>query len=168
MISPYFCATKFLYMYNGLLHLHNLMRWVIILLLVIAIFNAISGMLNKRQYTGFDRKTALFLMIASHITLLVGIYQWVVGPWGLKNIQNLGMAAVMKDPVARFFAIEHMVSMLIAIVLITIGRGVGKKNISPERKHKKSFWMFLLALILILVAIPWPFREVARPLFPGM
>lgn len=80
----------------------------------------------------------------------------------------MGMAAVMKDPVARFFAIEHMVSMLIAIVLITIGRGVGKKNISPERKHKKSFWMFLIALVLILVAIPWPFREVARPLFPGM
>lgn len=155
-------------MYNGLLHLHNLMRWVILLLLVIAIFNAISGMLNKRQYTSFDKKTALFLMIASHITLLVGIYQWVVGPWGLKNIQNMGMATVMKDPVARFFAIEHMVSMLIAIVLITIGRGVGKKNISPERKHKKSFWMFLIALVLILVAIPWPFREVARPLFPGM
>ncbi len=155
-------------MYTGLLHLHNIMRWVILILLLVAIFNAVTGMINKRQYSSFDKQNALFLMIAAHITLLIGIYQWVAGPWGLQSFQNMGVAGVMKDSYVRFFAVEHSISMLLAIVLITIGRGAGKKNISPERKHKKSFWMFLIALILILSAVPWPFRAVARPLFPGL
>ena len=155
-------------MYNGLLHLHNLMRWVILILLLIAIFNAITGMANKRLYTSGNRKTALFLMIAAHITLLIGLYQWIVGPLGLKLIQQLGMGAVMKDPVSRFWAVEHLTGMLIGIILITIGNSVSKKNISPEKKHKKSFWLYFIALIIIFASVPWPFREVARPLFPGM
>ena len=59
--------------------------------------------------------------------------------------------------------------MFIAIALITVGRKQTKKNISDGVKHKKVFWFYFIALILILAAVPWPFREViARPLFPGM
>jgi len=144
------------------------MRWVILILLVVTIIKALSGIIGKRQYTSGDKKTALFLMISAHITLLIGIYQWVVGPWGLKLIQSMGMAGVMKDASARFFAIEHTTTMLIAIVLITIGRAVGKKSISPEKKHKRSFAFFLISFVLVMISIPWPFRQVARPLFPGM
>lgn len=154
-------------MYTSLLLLHNIMRWAILILLIVAIYNSVTGMINKRQYSSFDKQNALFLMIAAHITLLIGIYQWVAGPWGLQSFKSMGMAGVMKDSYVRFFAVEHSIFMLLAIVLITLGKGVGKKNISPERKHKKSFWMFFIALILILTAIPWPFRTVARPLFPG-
>jgi len=87
---------------------------------------------------------------------------------GLELIQNVGMSEVMKNPVYRFWVVEHNIGMLIAIILITIGRGAAKKNISDQAKHKKSFWFFLIALILILASVPWPGREVARPLFPGM
>lgn len=155
-------------MYTGLLHLHNLMRWVILILLLIALVNALTGMISKRQYTRGNRKVALFLMIAAHITFLIGIYQWIVGPLGLKLIQQSGFGAVMKDPVARFWAVEHITGMLIGIILITIGNSVSKRNISPEKKHTKSFWIYLVALIIIFASVPWPFREVARPLFPGM
>ena len=156
-------------MYNGLLHLHNLLRWVILILLVIAVVRHLSGMNSRRAYNSGDRKVGLFLMIAAHITLLIGLYQWFAGPVGFKQIQNLGMGAVMKDAAARFWAVEHMLGMIIAITLITIGKGVGKKNLSDVAKHRKTFWYFLIALIVILVSVPWPFREaVARPLFPGM
>ncbi|TDH21474.1 hypothetical protein EXU57_19970 [Segetibacter sp. 3557_3] len=154
-------------MYQGLVHLHNLGRWVVIVLLFLAIINAIRGLSGTRPYGKGDSRVALFLMIAAHIMLLVGLYQWIAGPWGLQNIQNLGMGGVMKDSVYRFWAIEHITGMLIAIILITIGKGVGRKQVNDATKHRRSFWLFLVAMIIILVTVPWPFREVARPLFPG-
>lgn len=155
-------------MYTGLLHLHNLLRWVILILLLVALFRHLAGMNNKRQVSAGDKKVDLFLMIAAHITLLVGLYQWIAGPWGLKLITENGMSVVMKNSAYRFFAIEHLTGMLIAIVLITIGRGKVKRAVDYTA-HKKAFWFFLLALIVILASVPWPFREaVARPWFPGM
>jgi len=82
----------------------------------------------------------------------------------LANIRNLGFGDVMKDKVYRYFAIEHLTGMLIAIVLITIGRGAAKKNIPDLAKFKRSFWFFLVALVIILATVPWPFRVgIGRP-----
>jgi uncharacterized membrane protein YozB (DUF420 family) len=147
-------------MYNGLLHFHSFLRWVIIVLALIAIFRSYTGMTAGKAFSAADKKTGLFLMIAAHTTLLVGLYLWLAGPLGLANIRNLGFGDVMKDKYYRFFAIEHIFGMLIAIVLITIGRGVTKKNIPDLAKFKRSFWLFLVALVIILATVPWPFRAV--------
>jgi hypothetical protein len=155
-------------MYQGLLHLHNFGRWVVIILLLVAIVRSLSGLGGNKPFTNGDRKTGLFLMIAAHTMLLIGLYQWFAGPWGLHNIQNVGMKEVMKDNVYRFWAVEHITGMLLGIILITIGRGSAKKNISDIAKHRRSFWFYFIAFIIIIATVPWPFREVARPLFPGM
>ena len=153
-------------MYTGLLHLHSFLRWVIIVLALIAIYRSYIGMTTAgKVFSAGDKKTGLFLMIAAHTTLLVGLYLWVAGPWGLANIRNLGFGDVMKDRVYRFFAIEHLTGMLIAIILITIGRGAAKKKIPDVAKYKRTFWFFLVALVIILVTVPWPFRAgIGRPL----
>jgi len=151
-------------MYTVLLSLHSILRWIILLLAIIAIYKSYTGMVSGKPFTAGDKKNGLFLLIAAHTALLIGLYQWIVGPWGLKNIENMGMSAVMKDPVARFYGVEHMTGMIIAIVLITIARGVSKKNIPDRVKHKRVFWLVLIALILILASVPWPFRAgIARP-----
>jgi hypothetical protein len=156
-------------MYEGLLHLHNLLRWVILILLLVAIYKSYTGMTSNRVYDKSDKKVGLFLMIAAHITLLIGLYQWVVGDVGLKMIQSAGMGEVMKNKASRFWAVEHITGMLIAIILITIGKGVAKKSFADRVKFRKAFWYFLIALALILVTVPWPFREgIGRPLIPGM
>ena len=155
-------------MYTGLLHLHNLLRWVILILLLVALFRHLAGMNKKRLVSAGDKKVDLFLMIAAHTTFVIGLYQWIAGPWGLKLITNNGMSVVMENAAYRFFAIEHITGMLIAIVLITIGRGKVKRAVDYTA-HKKAFWFFLVALIFILASVPWPFREaIARPWFPGM
>jgi len=154
-------------MYQGILHLHNFGRWVVLILLLVALFKSIGGLSGSKSFTNGDKKVGLFLMISAHLMLLIGLYQWFVGP-GLEGIQQLGMAGVMKNSVARFWSVEHPVGMLIGIILITIGRGSAKKNISDIAKHRRSFWFYLAALIIIIASVPWPFREVARPLFPGM
>jgi hypothetical protein len=137
---------------------------VIIVLAVIAIYRSYIGMSSGKVFSNGDKRTGLFLMIAAHTTLLVGLYLWFTGPWGLANIRNLGFGDVMKDPVYRYFAIEHLTGMLIAIVLITIGRGAAKKSIPDAAKFRRSFWFFLVALVIILVTVPWPFRAgIGRP-----
>lgn len=156
-------------MYNGIVHLHNVLRWVVLLLLVIAIIRHLSGMSGKKPFSAGDRKIDLFLMISAHIQLLIGLYQWFFGPWGLKLIQSVegGMGEIMKTPAYRFWIVEHNTGMLIAIILITIGRGSFRKKITEQAKHKRAFWMFLIALLLILASIPWPGREgIGRPLLP--
>lgn len=144
-------------MYNGILHLHNVLRWVILILLLIAIFQA----LTKKQGL---KQSSLWLMIAAHITLVVGIYQWIAGQLGLKMIQSAGFSVVMKDSVTRFWAVEHFAGMLIGIILITIARGKAK-----VLNFKSAAWLYVIALIVLLLTIPWPFREgIGRPWFPGM
>jgi hypothetical protein len=151
-------------MYAGLLSLHSWLRWLILILEIVAIYRAFTGMTAGRPFEAGDRKAGLFLMIAAHTQLLVGLYLYLAGPWGLANLSNLGFGAVMKDKVARFYAVEHIFGMLVGIVLIAVGRGVAKKAIPDAAKHKRSFWFFLLALVIILATIPWPFRAgVARP-----
>ena len=156
-------------MQTGLLHLHNLLRWIILILLLLSILKSYTGMTSKKSFEASDKKIWLFTMIASHITLLLGLYQWLLGRYGILSYIKPEGVSMMKDPYLRFFQMEHPVSMILAILFITLGHGMAKKNVDDTTKYKKAFRYFLLALVLILVAVPWPFRElVARPLFPGM
>lgn len=149
-------------MQTGLIHLHNLLRWVILILLLLSIFKAYTGWKGNKVFSASDKKTWLFTMIASHITLLLGLYQWFM----FASVEGV---SVMKDPYLRFFKMEHPVSMILAILFITLGHGMAKKNVEDAVKYKKAFRYFLLALVLILVMVPWPYKAaVARPLFPGM
>lgn len=155
-------------MYNGLLHLHSVLRWVILILLLVALFRSFAD--RNKAFSAGHKKTALFTMIAADIMFLIGIYQWIVGPWGLKSIQDNGMSNVMKNASLRFFAVEHFLGMLIAISLIHVGYNYTKKNVPDETKHKRIILFFGLALLIILISIPWPFRTVGagRTWLPGL
>jgi len=154
-------------MEQGLLHLHSLLRWVILVFLLLSIFRQMTA--GNQPFGGRDKAFGLPLLIAAHLNFLIGLYQWITGPWGLKMIQANGMGAVMKDSVMRFWAVEHSVMMLIGVVLITIGYGQRKSKHTARVQHRRALIFYILALIVILMAVPWPFREViGRPWFPGM
>ncbi|MEY2595977.1 MAG: hypothetical protein RI965_1249 [Bacteroidota bacterium] len=155
-------------METGLLHLHNLLRWVILVLLVWSMVASYSGWKSKRIFSSKDKKIWLFTMIASHITLILGLYQWILGRFGLLTYVKPEGVSMMKNATLRFYQMEHPVMMIVSILLITLGYGMAKKSVEDEKKYKKAFQYFMIALVLILMAIPWPFREVGRPLFPGM
>jgi hypothetical protein len=146
-------------MSTGLLHLHNILRWVILILLLVSIVQAFTKKENLA-------KSSLFLMIAAHITLLLGLFQYFTSDnAGFKMIERMGgMGNVMKDTFARFWVVEHISVMLISIVLITIARRKAK-----TLQYKQTLILLILALVLIIAAVPWPFRDaIQRPLFPGM
>lgn len=154
-------------MYQGLLHTHNLLRWVILIFLLLSIFRHLTA--GNQPFGKRDKAFGLPLLIAAHLTLLIGLYQWAVGNVGLNFINEHGMGAVMKDAVMRFWAVEHPLMMLIAIVLITIGYGQRKSRHTARVQRRRSLIYYFLALVAVLLAVPWPFREVVgRPWFPGM
>lgn len=143
-------------MYTGILHLHNVLRWIILILLLISIFQAFSKSVGVR-------KTSLFLLICAHIQFLIGLYQWFIGGFGYNLIRGNGFGEVMKNAAQRFWAVEHITGMLIAIILITVARGRVKIG-----SYSAASWMYVVALLLIIAVVPWPFREdIGRPWFPG-
>lgn len=148
-------------MYNFLLHVHSITRWIILLLLVIAIFNSLVA--GKRPWIRTDARTGTILMIFADLMLVIGFVQWYWGPKGYKLIEAAGgMSAAMKDSFTRFFSIEHPLMMLLAIVFIHIGKSQARKPISDKAKHTRTVILYLIALIIILAAIPWPFRQVGQ------
>jgi uncharacterized membrane protein len=152
-----------------MLHAHNFLRWIVVILALIAIYKSYVGKSNNKTFTAGDKKISLFYMIALDVQLLLGLMLYFTGPWGIKNISNQGMGNVMKDATSRYFAIEHLIGMIVAIILGHIAYTFAKKDIDDNTKFKKILTYTSLSLLLLLVFIPWPFREgIGRALFPGM
>lgn len=145
-------------LYSVLHHAHSVGRWIVLLLLLFAIVNSLIA--GNRPYIRTDNRLGLLLTIFADLMLLIGFALWFMGPWGYKQVQTMGMSEVMKDPTARFFVVEHLAGMLIAIILIHIGKAQGRKKISDKSKHMRTLLFYFLALLIILASIPWPFREI--------
>jgi hypothetical protein len=139
-------------LYTVLTKAHSGWRWIVLILLVLIIFKALQGRSGKQPFTDGTRKLALFAMIAFHIQFLVGIVLFFISP----KVQFTG--EMMSNKLLRFFTMEHTVMMLIAFVLITIGHSKSKKATTDQAKFKKIALFYTIAFIIIMVAIPWPFR----------
>jgi hypothetical protein len=150
-------------METGILHLHSLLRWVALVVIIVAIVRSYKGMTQRLSFTKKDDRWSLFTLITFHLQLVIGLALYFINGW----YRFLGE---MSDPILRFYSLEHLVAMLIAIALVTIGRVKGKKANTDKLRHQRQFWYFLFALILVLINIPWPFREVGagRGWLPGM
>lgn len=148
-----------------LLEIHSVLRWIILLLLLLSIIQSFSGWRKHKELRDADARLWLFTMISAHLTLLIGLYLLFFGRFGVLSTGLPEGVHLMKDRFYRFFWVEHPVGMVLATTLITLARGVVKKQIQDPLKYKRAFWLFLLALIIILAVIPWPgMTVVGRPL----
>ncbi len=145
-------------MQTGLLHLHSFLRWAILLMFLIAIFKSWGA--GNKPFTKDHAAIGFLLMIFCDVNLLIGLLQWFTGGFGLQAIRQNGMGAVMKDAGMRFFAVEHLFGMIVAVVLVHIGRSFSKKKIADAIKHRKTVLFYTIALVIMLATIPWPFRTV--------
>lgn len=136
-------------MYNILLGLHSGLRYIVLLLLVLALLTAIIGLFGKKPYSEGNRKINLFAMIFTHTQFLVGLILYFFSP--LVNYSNMGEA--MKDTISRYWTVEHSVMMLFAIILITIGHSRSKKAAEAFNKHRSIALYYGLAVLVIVVAI---------------
>ncbi|MBP6090521.1 MAG: hypothetical protein KA521_04650 [Crocinitomicaceae bacterium] len=134
-----------------MLHAHSGLRWLALALLVVAIINAISNK-SKNTYAKKDKMINLFAMVTLHIQVTIGI---VVAFMSGKINYSAGW---MKNPLYRFFGMEHILLMVCAAVLVTIGRKKAEKIEDLSQRNSKIALWYTFVLILILAGIPWPFR----------
>jgi hypothetical protein len=136
-------------MYNFIQKFHSGWAYLALLLLVFAVVNSFIGMSSKKEFTATDRKIALFALIGTHLQLLVGLILYFVSPLGS------AVFGQMKDAALRLTSLEHPLTNIIAIALITIGWTKHKKATTGEAKFKSIAIFFGLGLVLILIRIPW-------------
>lgn len=136
-------------MYNFLLGLHSGLRYIVLLLLAIAIILSVISLFAKKGYTQTNRKINLFAMIATHTQLLTGLVLYFVSPF----VQYGNMGEAMKNTTARYWTVEHAVLMLFAVALITIGHARSKKGEIAINKHRAIALYYGLAVLVVIVAI---------------
>ncbi len=138
-------------MYSGLVHAHSGLRWIALVLLVIASLVAISKWLGRSGYTDGNRKLYLFTLVAVHIQLILGLVLYFISPK-----VNFGL---LSEKVYRFYTVEHITGMLIAIILVTVGYSLSKRAIDTTKKQRLIGIFYGIGLLLILASIPWPGRN---------
>jgi ABC-type xylose transport system permease subunit len=137
-------------MYEILKHTHSGLRWVALILILWAIFNSITA----KEFTKREKLVNLFSMVSLHTQLILGLILYFISD-KVKFFDGW-----MKEPtgIYRFYGIEHLAGMIIAIALITVGYVKSKKGNSPAEIYKPIKLFYIIGLILILASIPWPFR----------
>lgn len=138
---------------NILVHTHSGLRYVVLALLIAAVSMAYSNWQNNNPS---DSKIYSYALIATHIQLLIGLILYVMSP--KVDFDMVG------EKLYRFFTIEHILMMIIAVILITVGR-VRSRKVEGAAKHRTILYFYAMGLILILVAIPWPFRNLGAGWF---
>lgn len=141
-------------MYPTIQMLHSLTAYVVLVLLFVALLNAIMGSIKKSDFSPRDFKLTLWALIATHIQVVLGLVLYFISPLGIKSFSSNG-AQIMKDATLRLFAVEHISVMLIAAVILTIGYSKQKRTEESAVKFKRISIFYGLAFILVLSRIPW-------------
>ena len=134
-------------------NVHSYWAYLVLAILIFAVTNAILGLSKKKQFTDKDLRIGLFALIVSHIQLLIGLVWYFMSPWfsALKE----DAVGVMKEKSLRLLAVEHPITMILAIVFITIGWSKHKKKTTDSAKFKTFAIFYGIGLLLILSKIPW-------------
>ncbi|GAB4031951.1 hypothetical protein [Spirosoma jeollabukense] len=149
-------------LYQIILVIHNALRWLVLGSLLATLASAYSGWLRPRSYRPADQTLRVVATSIAHTQLIVGIYLYTISPiisYYWKFHPSFGEAREFS-----FFSLIHISLMLIAVVVMTVGSSTAKRLKNDRQKFKTTAIYFTIGLVIILVAIPWPFSPLAtRP-----
>jgi len=150
-------------MYAVVLFLHSWVRWIVVALGIFAVISAFRARSSGRDYSRADDRRGLFFVIALDVQVTLGLTMYLF----LSPITRLGFqdpGGAMRSSVLRFFLIEHVVSMTLALIAAHVGRVRTRRAANHADKHQRAASGALIALLCVFVGIPWPFLPYARPL----
>jgi hypothetical protein len=150
-------------MHETLLTLHSLLRWVVVLAAFGVVGRALMGLSGKQEWSALDSRLAAAFTHGVSLQFVIGlILHLFVSPITTGAFADFG--AAMKDRIIRFWTVEHLTMMTIGLALVHIGSARVRKAL-PTAKHKTAALFFGLAIVVIMIAIPWPNLSYGRPLF---
>ncbi len=147
-------------MYQTLTFYHSFIRWLVLASLIYAIYRAYTGYTSKLNYTKTDNAVRHWTATIAHLQLVIGIILYSQSPIIKYFWKNFKDAVYNVD--ATFFGLIHIALMLIAIILITIGSALAKRKQPDNEKFKTMLVWFSISLLIIFIAIPWPFSPLAN------
>lgn len=139
-------------MYPMLLHSHSGLRYIVVLLGVLAIAKSFIGWFGRKEYKPVDKRISLFFLISVHIQLVIGLGLYFISPVVQQGLSNMG--TTMKDPILRFYTVEHITAMLVGIALVTAGYSLSKRAATSNAKFQKAALFFLTGMVVIISRIP--------------
>jgi hypothetical protein len=141
-------------MYSFLLFLHSILRWIVLFVGIFAIVRAFRGWFGKKVWTEREAQVGLAFTASVDVQVVVGLLLYLFfSPITTGAFSDFG--AAMSDSGTRYFLVEHSLMMLAALVLAHVGRARAKKAATDEGKYRASAIFYSLALLLILLGIPW-------------
>jgi len=141
---------------------HSFFRWIVSFSLLYAVYRAYRGYTAGRSFTRTDNLVRHWTATFVHIQMTLGFILYFTSPLIRFFFSHTGEAT--EHPEALFFGLVHIVLMLTAVVIITIGSALAKRETEARRKFRYMLVWFGLGLIIILAAVPWPFSPLAaRP-----
>ncbi|MDF7811980.1 hypothetical protein [Hymenobacter sp. YC55] len=149
-------------MYSTLLFLHSLGRWAVLCGLLYGMGRAYRGWRGHLPFTTHDNTTRHTVATVAHVQLMLGYALYITSPL----LRDFHLRDAVHEPGTLFFGLQHVAAMTVAIIVLTVGSALAKRqSTSPTKFRTMALW-FTAALLLILLAIPWPFSPLAsRPYF---
>ncbi len=147
-------------MYSVLLFLHSIFRWLVLVSLVYSIYRAFRGYTLRLAFSKTDNAIRHWTATLAHIQLMIGMVLYFKSPLVQHFWSPAGKVTASKE--LTFFSLIHLALMLVSIILITIGSAKAKRQLQDQAVFKTIFTWYLVALILIFIAIPWPFSPLAN------
>jgi hypothetical protein len=149
-------------MFPIVLTIHSILRWLVILFAILALYRMYSGWIGRKSWTKSDDRAGLLFTIVFDVQVLVGIILYFfLSP---TTTGFLSGTITSRSPSVLFFGLEHVLTMVIALGVAHMGRSIARKAPTGEEKFRRASLFFTFAVVLILLAIPWPFSPVSRPL----
>ncbi len=148
---------------GGILQLfHSIVRWLVLISVGGAGIVALKGYLRKDPIIVWERTLTILAMVICHIQLVIGLGLYAMKFKTYDAITARGNQSWMGDTVRRFWKFEHIGMMILAIALVTIGRMVSKRAHTEPGKQLRITIFYLLALLIMLMMIPWPFTKIGK------
>ncbi len=151
-------------MYQTLTFYHSIVRWLVLISMIYAIYRACKGYVSNKGFSKHDNLTRHWTATIAHIQLVIGIILYTQSP--VINYFWSNFTVAIQNPDTTFFGLVHILLMLTAIILITIGSAKAKRKPTDKEKFKTLLVWFTISLVILFIAIPWPFSPLAaRPYF---
>ena len=145
-------------MYDIALSLHNILRWLVLAAALYAVARAFMGWLGRQPWTPASAGPGRVFTIAMDVQFLLGILLYgMLSPVTRRAFADFG--AAMRDRDLRFFAVEHALMMVLALVFAHVGKALAAKGADDVARYRRAALWYGLSLVLIVLAMPW-----ARPM----
>lgn len=149
-----FAEKKVMTAYEIFLSIHSILRWVVLVLAAIVVIKSMMGMFGKPKYAKADNIMAASYVGLMDLQLLLGLILYIfLSPVTSAAFQDFG--AAMSNPELRFWAVEHLTIMIIAVALAHIGRSRSKKKADYKAKFRIQGIFFAISFVLMMLGIPW-------------